>query len=470
MRSRPLIADGESSPTPPDADRSGEESKRRKRFAPHHYFAMLFALSILMMVAFILAAVTSARSDRAAQVIMMANEEEAILPAAVSHAAAATSEEKAAQERVLADAFNSPLRAAEGWRPTNVIPRVLHQTWPNRRVPEALHTYIRSWRRLQPDWAYVLHTDADNAALVAEPQYAWLQPLYERMSPIQQADLARVLYMHKVGGVYADLDVELLQPLLPLLHLIIQRKGARAILGQEPLAHAVLLERRPRQACNALLASEAGHPFWLWLAQRIGREMTRGGLDGVTTEDPVGTTGPRMLNEALLEWQAVHAKHSAASVYVAPPDTFFPLWDGMQKDKFAELCAETAAYQDDAEIVQLSLSAAVVATCRRLRDERFEPTVSTKAAFTAHHWVHTWLAADSFPDGAHALASDTNETVAATAAATAAASTTTWAFSTADHLSADTVRALGRLDAELQAGGEGPGRGWGKVLWRSMIS
>ena len=47
--------------------------------------------------------------------------------------------------------------------------------------------------------------------------------------------------MHHFGGVYADLDLELLRPLQPLLEWILRRTGARAILSEEPAAHALLL-------------------------------------------------------------------------------------------------------------------------------------------------------------------------------------------------------------------------------------
>jgi len=92
------------------------------------------------------------------------------------------------------------------------IPHILHQTWRLRAVPRGFHAYIRSWQQLQPTWRYVLHTDADNNALV-EDEYRWLRQKYYRFSSIQRADLVRYIYMHRWGGVYADLDVGLLKPL-----------------------------------------------------------------------------------------------------------------------------------------------------------------------------------------------------------------------------------------------------------------
>lgn len=212
-----------------------------------------------------------------------------------------------------------------GWQPPSLgarsIPRVVHQSWRSSHVPAKLSRYCRSWQEKQPQWRYVLHTDVANARLVMS-RYSWLAPLYRQLSAIQRADVSRLLYMHAYGGVYADLDVELLAPLASWLEAECARHGATLLLGQEPLAHSVLLESMPRQTCNAVLASAPGHPFWLWVLRLVSKRAY--GWD-----DPVGSTGPRVLEEAVVSWQAAHANGSAA-VVVAPPETFYPTWDPMQ--------------------------------------------------------------------------------------------------------------------------------------------
>ena len=147
---------------------------------------------------------------------------------------------------------------ARRWQPDAhaAFPRILHQSWVDRNVPDHLADNVATWRELQPSWGYRFHTDADNAALVGT-HYGWLSAAYEKLNHIQKADVARLLYMHRWGGVYADLDVRLLQPLAPLLAAC-EANGTGAVIGQEPLAHAVLLESKPRQACNAVLASAPG--------------------------------------------------------------------------------------------------------------------------------------------------------------------------------------------------------------------
>ena len=195
---------------------------------------------------------------------------------------------------------------------SSAIPHILHQSWRTRRaVPRGLMPAVRSWKRIQPQWERRFWSDADNRALCAS-HFPWLLREYDRLTGIQRADVSRYQYMHVFGGVYADLDVELLRPLRPLLRSQ-RRHNASVVLGQEPLAHAVLLEGKRRQVCNAVLASVPGHPFWLFVLRRV-QQLVRG--SGGT--DPVASTGPRMLERALSDWQ--QEPRQAGDVIVVPPD------------------------------------------------------------------------------------------------------------------------------------------------------
>ena len=277
------------------------------------------------------------------------------------------------------------------------VPAILHQTWRSRQLPRGLRRAVVSWRRLQPHWQHRLHTNQDNLQLITQ-QFAWLLPTYRRCSRIQQADIARYAYMHAVGGVYADIDVELLQPLRPLLRLQRRRHNASVILGQEPLAHSVLLENKPRQVCNAVLASVPGHPFWLYVLRSIAS-----GARGL--EDPVDSTGPRMLERLVVQW---HARHGASrgsgggggGVVVLDADAFFPTWDPMQAGEFRKKCSGRG------------LSERKTRVCARLKREGFQPSVpGDGSAYTNHLWTHTWIRgaekvslSDTFPIDAVAVA------------------------------------------------------------------
>jgi hypothetical protein len=84
--------------------------------------------------------------------------------------------------------------------------------------------------------------------------------------------------------------------------------GAGVVFGEEPLAHSYLLENRGHMACNAFLASTAGHPFWrlvIALMQersRAPKDFSSYGNGDDFSSDPVSSTGPRLLHHAYDVW------------------------------------------------------------------------------------------------------------------------------------------------------------------------
>ena len=265
------------------------------------------------------------------------------------------------------------------------VPHVLHQTWKTKEVPQGLQKACKTWRNLQPTWRYRLWTDEANEALVSS-KYPWLLSVFGELSSIQRADIMRYLYMHSFGGVYADLDVTLVQPLRPLLarH---RRLNASILIGQEPLAHALLLERRPRQVSNAVLISIPGHPFWLDAVRHAVH-----GVDSTTMyADPVGITGSRMLERAVTRWhrrrrEAEQKYHlpRREDLVVVDPDVFFHPWDPIHNETLRRRCSRlSAAASADA--------AAILAVCAQLRRDRFRPTSVPPGRFTHHTWAHSWM-------------------------------------------------------------------------------
>lgn len=230
------------------------------------------------------------------------------------------------------------------------IPRLIHQTWKSIDVPEPLRSYQRRFRELNPSFEYRLWTDADNEAFVRRdfPRY---YPLYRSFSrEIYRADLARCLYLLRFGGVYADLDIEPLKPLDAFL-----ASAGDCVLGSEPEAHARKRRGAPVLACNAVLASCPGHPFWERLLEEIERRASRGG------REPVAVTGPIAL-------QAAYEQHGRAlGVRISEPDAFFPL--------------------PDVDAQSLPLDDKARKHFRTMRELRVYP----QASFGVHHWAHTWI-------------------------------------------------------------------------------
>ena len=87
------------------------------------------------------------------------------------------------------------------------IPKIIHQTWKTKEVPDHWKKSKDEWQRLHPDWLYILWTDEDirNHIKDHHPDFLELHDNYEYN--IQRADMIRYFILYDFGGVYSDLDL-----------------------------------------------------------------------------------------------------------------------------------------------------------------------------------------------------------------------------------------------------------------------
>jgi hypothetical protein len=170
------------------------------------------------------------------------------------------------------------------------IPRIFHQTWKTSAVPPVFAPFQQSWLAHNPDWEYRFWTDESARRFVAE-HYPWFLPTYDGYArPIARVDAVRYMWMHRIGGVYVDLDFECLRPIDSIL------AGRSLVLGEEPAAHGMLDTAVGRRAiaCNAFIASAPGHPFWLHLLERL--------VEHRHAASPLDATGPYLLTRVIAEY------------------------------------------------------------------------------------------------------------------------------------------------------------------------
>ena len=91
---------------------------------------------------------------------------------------------------------------------TNYGYKIIHQSWKNENIPVKHKEHFESWHDYHPCALHVLWTDEDNTSFVKN-EYPNLLDVYNSLVlVIQKCDMVRLLYLHKYGGVYADLDYE----------------------------------------------------------------------------------------------------------------------------------------------------------------------------------------------------------------------------------------------------------------------
>ncbi|KAL4857312.1 Inositol phosphoceramide mannosyltransferase 2 [Chlorella vulgaris] len=88
-----------------------------------------------------------------------------------------------------------------------VVPKIMHQTWQTTKVPKKWQAARQSCLDLHPEYEHRLWTDADGLEFIEE-HYPWFLPTYLSYPyNIQRVDVLRYFILHKLGGVYIDLDM-----------------------------------------------------------------------------------------------------------------------------------------------------------------------------------------------------------------------------------------------------------------------
>ena len=180
-----------------------------------------------------------------------------------------------------------------------MIPKIIFQTGPENRErwKDIWFECETTWKNIFPDpeWKHVLWNDEDCEAFIKNeyPQYYQMYMSYDRI--IQRSDIVRYLFLHKYGGIYADLD-----------YMVI--KDFYQDLPQDMVSVCESPFKGWEKVQNSLMASNPGNPFWIKVVEKA---KTRTGENNV-----LKSTGPILLSEVV--------EQNIRSVEILPVKTFNP--------------------------------------------------------------------------------------------------------------------------------------------------
>jgi mannosyltransferase OCH1-like enzyme len=220
-----------------------------------------------------------------------------------------------------------------------MIEKNIFQTWKSKSQLPANFSY---WRNtivdLNPEFSQFFWDDADNRAFVAA-HYPWFLETYDAYPlEIYRADVIRYFWLYHFGGIYADLDTECLRPLgeLCAAHsgVVLGRMG-----DDDGFVHSIP---------NAVMASSARHPFWLYVFDLLmsprtarthpedltGSIVLKSAADAYNGEDP-NDVGRIIETIRRLLPSELQPRAEALPVRVLPSDVFFPVnWANPIHEKF----------------------------------------------------------------------------------------------------------------------------------------
>ena len=129
-----------------------------------------------------------------------------------------------------------------------MIPKVVYQTWKTKSLPESTQRERTRMMEENPEYEFRLFDDAEMDAWIATNTDEQVQNVYSILNVgAAKADLWRYLILYKEGGIYLDIDSNVICPFREFIHAndvaIISRTFIQKIFNQW------------------LMIFEAGHPI-----------------------------------------------------------------------------------------------------------------------------------------------------------------------------------------------------------------
>ena len=185
------------------------------------------------------------------------------------------------------------------------IPRIIWQTAKSHKpAPPASQKIINSWKKLNPEWRRHLLDDEELEIFMRTHfNNTVVESFLNLPLPVMRADFFRVAVMYYEGGIYADVDVELKQPIQKWDNNAIDK--CEVVIGMENAAHI----------CNWGFAGRRNHLlFKLATEYSIERWMNK---TFVMDEHLIhGVTGPGLLTDALFDL----AKEAGCAQIISPEE------------------------------------------------------------------------------------------------------------------------------------------------------
>ncbi len=135
-----------------------------------------------------------------------------------------------------------------------MIPRIFHQTWKNKDIPEEWKGSYNSCQSVMASYVKKLWTDDEMEAFVKENYPDMYDTYMGYTHHIQRCDSFRYMLLYKMGGVYLDMDIACKLSIDPLL------------------TYDVVLAKSPNMGnyvTNSILMSMPGHPFFRYVIDQL---------------------------------------------------------------------------------------------------------------------------------------------------------------------------------------------------------
>lgn len=181
------------------------------------------------------------------------------------------------------------------------IPRIIHQTFYSKQLPDALQQNVERLKAMNPGWDYRFYDDAAVEEFISSHYPPIILDYFRRISPrygAARADLFRYLLTHKLGGVYLDIKSTATKPLdevfLPDDSFLLSEWNTDIDAFKSWGQHYELGEFGGREFQQWFIACSPGHPFLRSVIENVLRNIDTyiPGLHGTGKPGVLRVTGP----------------------------------------------------------------------------------------------------------------------------------------------------------------------------------
>jgi len=184
---------------------------------------------------------------------------------------------------------------------TQLIPKIIHQTYINSSIPAQWKAGQQSCLDLHADYEYKLWTDEKSREFISA-EYPWFLATFDSYPfPIQRADAIRYFVLAFYGGIYIDLDDGCNRRLDPLL------------------SYPAWVRRTvPTGISNDAMGAVPQHPFFLRVIESLSGYKRNWGMPYITV---MYSTGPLFLSVIWKEYLR-GSRPAAEHVRILMPDEY----------------------------------------------------------------------------------------------------------------------------------------------------
>lgn len=142
-----------------------------------------------------------------------------------------------------------------------MIPKIVHQTWKSKVLPDILDNIYKYNQKINPDYEFKLWSHSPGEPeinIFLKEYYPELYVIFEKAKyGVQKGDIARLAILYHYGGIYIDLDIICLKSFNNLIDL----NTDKLTMAYEPPEQTLKIFNNPKSLCNAFITTPSKHPL-----------------------------------------------------------------------------------------------------------------------------------------------------------------------------------------------------------------